>query len=710
MPIRQNILRKGKAQKQNLQSFDVHIDESGVVGDLTVSKFFKISEFPSVLPAGNSSFLIEGSNLLKPDIELKIEILDRENNPVFHYAIPNYERELPSQRVAIEVYKDDIVNGIGTITILGELDPEENNIPEQFLDTYNVRFTAPININTTIKNTQPIRFFGAPVISVSEKVVGVKKPVDPNSLTPITLTGSVEINTQRVYYPVSNPGGGGETYIPDVDTSSNNPEEEAIIKYQQVKSTGDESQAQQVDTPEENPNVPTPGYDISQTYVLKELEDSEYSEPNKLSRDMSGASFTIRNVNLIAKDEFNNSISGSTEYEIPTSFSDVLGIRNETTFFTLGKELTAKNLKTNQREGIGVFASSSNFELTFKPKTDNVPDQVYKKSYADITVGNLQTFSGDTYKAKVYAKEDGSSGGFEKIYETLVEAPNQLVDLNSLTGFKNIGSFTTQSIVQNYWVTSSVESSATINNSILMNSVVLSGSNYQDGQSFDFVTNQNVILENNEPYVVEFVTAIKSAPKLQSDGTEKTEAKLEVFLTGSFQSSTQGEISLGIVDISQNLFNSFDSNEFNLVEKTQVADFLSHNESSKPSGSLGFRVHSGQFMLNDVRLRPFSETNFSPGFFKANIPMPKPIKRGQLYDFLVEFYDANNNKAKAVAIADDVLFDGAPQVIADGVDAVLTGSMFLGNITGSGIELHGGSAYMRSIGYDGVDDTQVVGL
>jgi len=703
MPIRQNILRKGKAPRQNLQSFDVHIDESGVVGDLTVSKFFKISEFPSVLPAGNSSFLIEGSNLLKPDIELKIEILDRENNPIFHYAIPNYERELPSQRVAIEVYKDDIVDGIGSITILGELDPEENNIPEQFLDTYNVRFTAPININTTIKNTQPIRFFGAPVITVREKVIGVKKPVDPNSLIPITLTGSVEVNTRRHYYPKSPPGGATYTYFPETDTFSKYPEEVALVKYKQTKKDNDESQPQQVDTPDEL-YVPTPGYDISQTMVLKELEASAYSEPNKLSRDMSGASFTIRNVNLIAKDDLNNSISGSTQYELPTSFSDVLGIRNETTFFTLGNELTAENLSTNQIEAIGVFASSSNFELTFKPKSDNIPDQVYKKSYADITVGNLQTFSGDTYKAKIYVKEDGSSGGFEKIYETLVESPNQLVDLNSITGFKNIGSFTEQSIVQNYWVTSSVESSATIDNSLLMNSVVLSGSNYEYGQSFDFVTNQSVVLENNEPYLVEFVTAIKSAPKLQSNGEEKTEAKLEVFLTGSFQSSTQGEISLGIVDISENLFSSFDANNFNLIEKTQVADFLSHNESSKPSGSLGFRVHSGQFMLNDVRLRPFSETNFSPGFFKANVPMPKPVKRGQLYDFLVEFYDANNNKAKAVAIAEDILFDGAPQVMADGTDALLTGSMFLGNITGSGIEFHGGSAFIRTIGYNGFDD------
>ena len=44
-----------------------------------------------------------------------------------------------------------------------------------------------------------------------------------------------------------------------------------------------------------------------------------------------------------------------------------------------------------------------------------------------MVVGNLRTFSGDTYKAKIYMKEDGTSGEFEKIYETLVESPNELV-------------------------------------------------------------------------------------------------------------------------------------------------------------------------------------------------------------------------------------------------------------------------------------------
>ena len=115
MPIRQNILRKGKAPKQNLLQFDVLQEESGVLGDLTTSRFFKISEFPSVLPSGNSSFLIEGSNLLKPEIELKTELLDAQGNPIFHYAIPNYDKELPARRIAIEVYDDEVVNGVGSL-------------------------------------------------------------------------------------------------------------------------------------------------------------------------------------------------------------------------------------------------------------------------------------------------------------------------------------------------------------------------------------------------------------------------------------------------------------------------------------------------------------------------------------------------------------------------------------------------------------------
>ena len=85
--------------------------------------------------------------------------------------------------------------------------------------------------------------------------------------------------------------------------------------------------------------------------------------------------------------------------------------------------------------------------------------------------------------------------------------------------------------------------------------------------------------------------------------------------------------------------------------------------------------------------------------------MPKPVKRGKPYDFMVEFYDANNNLAVSVALQDNVSFNGPRQVIGDGDDAILTGSVFLSNTEDSGIEFHGGSAYIRSVGYNGFDRT-----
>ena len=44
-------------------------------------------------------------------------------------------------------------------------------------------------------------------------------------------------------------------------------------------------------------------------------------------------------------------------------------------------------------------------------------------------------------------------------------------------------------------------------------------------------------------------------------------------------------------------------------------------------------------------------------------------------------------------------------MIGDGDDAILTGSVFLSNTEDSGIEFHGGSAYIRSVGYNGFDRT-----
>ena len=685
MPIRQNILRKGKAPKQNLLEFDVFQEETGVLGDLSTSRFFRISEFPPVLPTGNSSFLIEGSDLLKPNVELKTELLDSAGNPIFHYAIPNYDKELPARRITIEVYADDIINGIGSFTVLGELDPRKIEVPTAFQNTYNVRFSAPISINKNIKNTQPIRFYGDTTISVSELVKGVIQPVYTGNQRTKTITGSVSLN-------VSTPS--TTEYGADDSTTADSTRINEVGNNQAAYISQNVGEAQSSILG--NSSVKSKPYS---TYVVKAMEKGVDNELNKITSTMKGATFSITRPDLLV----DATTYPNAKFTKPTTFSTkILDVLNSTTFTTT-TQYKIKSKTNNQELVVPLNASASNSTITHNVgSVVRTASTVFQRSFANVTVGNLRTFSGDTYKAKIYAKEDGSSGEFEKIYETLVESPNELVDQNSNSGFKSVGIFATQSIVDNFWVSSSNTFTATQDDDTLIDGILLSGSTEPNANSFTFETSQSYSLETNEPYLVDFNVAFKPQNKVQSDGTTKKDAKLEVFLTGTFLSETSQEVPLGEVDLGEYNFNEI--NTFTKVEKRQVSDFLTHNvEGGVATGSLGFRLHSGEFILSDVRLRPFSETNFSPGFFKANVPMPPAIKRGQPYDFVVEFYDANNSLAEAVAVADDVVFAGPRQVLGDGNDGVLTGSVFLSNTEDSGIEFHGGSAYIRSVGYNGFE-------
>lgn len=185
MPVFQNILTKAENSFQGLQNFDVLIDT-------TDNEYFNISDFPDELALGNSSFLIEGSELLRNDVELKIEILDSAQNVIFTTPVDEY-LEGKARRVSIEAYSET-EPGPATLTILGELDPSKTRVPQSFLNTYNIRFTKNFFINTTKLNTRPILFYGQPTVSATEIVKGQIDSVQTAIAETDTITGTIELN------------------------------------------------------------------------------------------------------------------------------------------------------------------------------------------------------------------------------------------------------------------------------------------------------------------------------------------------------------------------------------------------------------------------------------------------------------------------------------------------------------------------------------
>jgi len=202
MPVFQNILRKGRNTFQGLQNFDVLID---VRND--DNQYFNISDFPDELTLGNSSFLIEGSELLRDNIELKIEILDSSNNVIFTTPVDEY-LEGRARRVSIEAYSET-EPGPATLTILGELNPTKVSVPNSFRNTYNVRYTKDFFINTTKLNTRPILFYGQPTVVGEELIRGqvVSNQAVVNSTE--TVTGNGEIKVTSISSGEGNPNDTG---------------------------------------------------------------------------------------------------------------------------------------------------------------------------------------------------------------------------------------------------------------------------------------------------------------------------------------------------------------------------------------------------------------------------------------------------------------------------------------------------------------------
>ena len=683
MPIVKNILRKAQNKPQGLDKIDVLVHEEGLT-----SQYFNIFDFPDNLPKGSSSFLIDGSDLLKDEVQLKVEIIDSAGNVVFTTPIPNY-LEGTSRRISIEIY-DDVAPGPAFLYIVGELDPTRTNVPQSFKDVYNVRYKRPIYINTSIVNTEPIIFYGQPTINVSEIVKGHIDDVRATSITTTsTITGSVALEVKSGVSPVTIPTETTDDFFSDIeDRTSVGFENEIFSKRPKNKKDAIRGKGLGKGGGKGKPTKSN----TSWTLNVVEMEKGADNSLDKITSDLIGAEITFTRPDLLIDSEK----FPSNEYTIPTTFSTKISeVINNTTFRTKDAFKVTKN--NGQKEFASIPASSSGVTIKYETFSEETTSETFFRSFADITVGNLRTFSGDVYKAKVFTKDNGTLGDFEEIYDNVVESQQVLVDTLSPTGFRDIGFFHTQSIIDNQWTTGSITTVVTQDDEFLIDGALISGSNGALGVSDVFVTSQSFSLQNNVPYTLEFNTFFFKADKKDVDGNISQQAKMNVYLTGSAITGTEeADFYLGEVDIPLN------SNNQGKIEN--VFNTFNSSKTGAPATQVKFEVESGRFAIQDVKLRPYSQTNFNPDFFRTLTPMPRPTRRGDNFDFLVKFYDANNNEAEVFAVTESIAFEGPPLVI-DGTDNVLTGSVFLGNVSGSGIELHGGSAYIRSIGYNGFDNT-----
>ena len=637
---------------------------------------FRLSEVPIELPLGKSSFLVGGSGELKSNVEIKVELLDSAGNPIYTSVVPDY-LEGNARRVSIEVY-DDVAPGEATLYLLGELSKDQleslaftsppDEIPvepakisPEWINVYNARTMTTMFVNPAANNTQPILFYKQPKIKVSEIRKGnldVTRPAEYLTHSPGTIKGSA-LGQNGNILPRD------ESDVPGSDVSTNTGKLEH--KAGLVKATGIDERGRVIRR--------TPGMD------------------NRFTVSVSGGTFNLPHVGgklFVANPIVDTAQFATESFHSGSGFTTkIIDVLNTTTLVT-ENVYTITNTK-NDDKLIAPFKDSP-YEITFTPAPTQSENKDNIRSFGSVEITDMTTFSGDIFRVKLYAKPEGSIGDFERVADEVVGADDVLTISGSVSENERLGYFVNQSHVNSYWsVGNNSNTTLTHDSTKVLNSLIMSGST-----SSDYIR-----AEVGPGYAVGFNPDVEYAFRARLIGVGAS-SKLAVHFSGSSFGNNNSALdkTWGYqLEVDEQLA------EFQVPDTADEYDFGEVAETFTPdlsgSGVVQFRGISGQWYISDVSVSPLQETNISPDTFTLTAPLPVSQKRPERYKFMAEFYDVNNNIAETVAILNDVSFVGS-NLFIDGDDNVLSGSVYMSDVIGGGIELSGkSSAMIKSSGYVG---------
>ena len=432
---------------QGLKDIDVFIEESGLS-----SRYFQVFEVPDAIPQGKSSFLIAGSPFLKNNVEVKIEILDAGGNVVYTEPVPGLV-EGNARRVSIEVY-DDVIPGDGIMYIVGELRPnyqsvaalEENqdeifgknpsnlideignegsDVPQEFQGVYNVRYARPIYINAGLPNTQPIFFYKQPSISAFEIV----KPFIENLAPPtdVTVTGSVSVNPAPDISPPPPPPDSPDPGYPTFD------EEDLLFVGQQLEKFKNSRKAKI--NPFQNQSFRGRGRQVRRsspevdrfTIQVSGMEEGAENSAGVVSSAFIGGSVTINNPQV------DTTKYPASTFTIPSSYSTkIKKVKNDSILvpeddFYVTRKDTGEKVPADILD-LPDTGGNTNVTMSYSPTPTASLSTTHFRSFIKVTTSGLRTFSGDVFKAKVFAKSQGALGDFEPKWEGPIESPQLLID------------------------------------------------------------------------------------------------------------------------------------------------------------------------------------------------------------------------------------------------------------------------------------------
>jgi len=626
-----SILRKSNTYV-GLNLIDVLIDDAN-----PTSTFFRIFEVPETFPGGKTAFRINGSSFLKPNSEVKVEVLNAEGN-VIYSEYPKY-LEGSSRLISVYVYPDELY-GAATITIVGEAQiypgTRETSrflrIPTEWQGISNIRWQKQILVDPALRNDSKIRFYTTPVIDAQEVYAPYLERTYTTSSNPEYVdysVGKIAGNTLGDYSLIMSDGGefnrlmvGGiltvttpapyvQSYTTKIKTVFNETVAVASIPYQVTGNL-------------------TPEYEAISR--IEKFDDTIFKIPTTTTyQNFNPSDYTIRYVTEPTYSETENYRSFAKVHinDMSTFSGDVYSTKLFMKYVGSGKDY----------EPIGDVVLESR-ELMLDDQFTNI-DTRYGYLYGQDTIDTYWTSS--------------RQGTHEPV--ALLHTSQTILDAMYITGSSVARAYKDYDVI------------------------------YPNSQSLDFAYNTE--------YLFEASFYARQTSKISITGTTLSQATLYIFASGSAFNDTANLSPKfnGRGKLVQQIELGRDESLIGEIDQGFFPDRTG-------TGQLQFVVDSGDWYVSNIGLSAAQETGFSPGSTIFLIPI-NDWQRDQSALFKAEFYNQMGDRADVFATSSEEYFRGSNFFIAGDdnllTGSLYISNVLNKGIEISGVQ----SAYLRNVGYEG---------
>lgn len=599
MPITKNTLLP-----LNLSSYDVYIEDTSLNSD-----YFNVTRLPQYFTGGRNSFLLGGSDFLQDASEVLVEITDDEGNPIFQTMVPNYV-EGNSRMMSVEIY-DTTPSGFATLVIMGKaiVTTTGETIPDEWKDTYNVRWTRKILVDYDLKNISPIKFLNAPDVTVVEnRFYNINS--SSYDTTTVKFTASLSptlLDGKQSGYSIHSEG--TFKFLPEYVNG--------VITGSFCIGTGSVSQIYLPITNILNSSTAfTTGYFISSS-LTNGVITSIYLTSGSYTASLYGTIYPITSSAVLQY-----SVINTSSVNIPISYAKV----------------TVSNLDTVSGElyKIKVYSKVANDTADYKLIGDS-----YITTNEILVSSSIRGYSpiGDIFTTQNY-----SDNWYAGTLETNTGVRNRLYTVSGSNAYYN--SFV-----------STNKFSISSSNDTLLSSIFA-------GVPVNTVTNKFANQVSESGYFLGTRDVFGMYPTSQYTLTldafyKKTSAsisllgntpRVDIYLIGTGSTKVIDKNPLG-----QKIGELTISGDTRWFEQKQFNFY----PAIKASGSLGLRLvaTNGFWNFSNISIQPASDPQFSPD--EISLLIPNTEYHNELLQYKVEFFDINNNSANTAAISTPVFFTGS---------------------------------------------------